>query len=132
MTTSRFAEPVRGTDITCEDLALRFLYWQDAKIVGEDSIGPVKYYKIELHPDTVSGSQYGKVVAWVAKKYDGVLGKAECYAPDGKKAVVMRVISSRTLGDGTRFLSEMSIERLQNGKSTGRNPTYLEILGEEK
>ena len=133
ITATRFAEPVRGTDVTCEDLALRFLYWQDAKTIGEDSIGPIRYYKIELHPDPGSGSQYGRVVAWVAKKLEGVLGKAECYAPDGKQlAAVMTVKKSRTLADGTRFLELMNLERLQDGNSSGKDPTALEILGEEK
>jgi len=132
VTRARFAEPVRGTDVTCEDLALRFLYWQDAKFLPEDSIGAVKYYRIELHPDSDSGSQYGKVVAWVAKKFDGVLGKAQCYDSEGKLTVQMRVISPQKLKDGTHFLKEMSIERMENGKSTGKDPTYLEILGEEK
>ena len=132
VTSARFAEPLRGTDVTCEDLALRFLYWQEAKIIGEDSIGPVKYYKIELHPDPGSGSQYGKVVAWVAKKYDGVLGRAECYSPDGKLAAVFRVISAQSLKDGTRFLKTMTIERMKDGKSSGKDPTELKILDEAK
>ena len=133
ITPARFAKPVRGTDVTCEDLALRFLYWQDAKIIGEDSLGGIRYYMIELHPEPGAGSQYGKVVAWVAKKYDGVLGKAKCYAPDGKQlAAVIRVISSQTLADKSRFLKEMTIERMQGGKSGDKSPTSLEILGEEK
>jgi len=133
VTRARFAEPVRGTSVTCEDLTLRFLYWQDAKIIGEDSIGPVKYYKIELRSAPDSGSQYGRVVAWVAKKIDGVLGKAECFTPDGKhRSVLIRVIRPQTLEDGTRFLKEMSIERNHDGKSDDKDVTSLIIQGEEK
>jgi len=130
---ARSSEHVRGTDITYEDLSLRFLYWTDAKIIGDDPIAAIQYSMIELRPEPGSGSQYGKVIAWVAKKYDGLLGKAKCYSPDGSQVVlVMTVKSSMTLADGSRFLKQMSIERLNNGKSTGKDPTYLEILGEEK
>lgn len=131
VTPAQFAQPLRGTDVTCEDLALRFLYWHDAKIIGEDSIGPIRYFKIELHPDQDSGSQYGKVIAWVAKKFDGVLGRAECYSPDGKLSAVFKVIRSKPLEDGTRFLKVMTIERMQAGRSRSKAPTELEILGEE-
>ena len=130
---SRFQEPVRGTDVTCEDLALRFLYWRDAKIIGEDPIGGVQYYMIELHPDPGANSQYTKVVAWVAKKFDGVLAKAKCYAGNDRQPVaVMTVKSSQTLPDGARFLKQMTVERMANGKPIRSEPTYLEILGEEK
>ncbi|MEI8341500.1 MAG: outer membrane lipoprotein-sorting protein, partial [Verrucomicrobiota bacterium] len=126
------AEPIRGTDVNCEDLALQFLYWQDAKIIGEDDLVYARYYKIELRPDPDSGSQYGSVVAWVAKKFDGVLGKAECYTPDGKLAVKLTVKSSQSLKDGARFLKLMNIERMHDGKPRDKDPTALEILGEEK
>ena len=132
VTAARFAEPIRGTSVTCEDLALRFLYWPEAKFLSDDAIGPISYSRIELHPSQGGDSQYGKVVAWVAKKFDGVLGKAECYTPDGKKAVLMRVLKPQTLDDGTRFLKELAIERLHDGSSEDKDRTVLVILDEEK
>src|SRR6202030_1887718 len=32
---SRLSDPVRGTDITYEDLSLRFIYWKNARLEGE-------------------------------------------------------------------------------------------------
>ena len=127
---TRFAEAIRGTSVTCEDLALRFLYWQDAKFLSDDPLGGIQYYRIELHPDQGSESQYGKVVAWVAKKFEGVLGKAECYTSAGNLTMRIKVISSQTLKDGTRFLKQMSIERLHEGESSDADRTLL-LIGEE-
>jgi len=132
VTFPRFSERIRGTSVTCEDLALRFLYWPDAKFLSDDPIGGVQYYRIELHPEQGIESQYGKVVAWVAKKFEGVLGKAECYTPDGKLAVRMKVISSQTLKDGTRFLKQMDLERLHDSGSSDEDRTLLLIVGEEE
>jgi len=132
VTAARFGEPIRGTSVTCEDLALRFLYWPEAQFLSDDAMGPVAYSRIELHPEHDGESQYAKVLAWVAKKFDGVLGKAECYTADGKKAVLMRVVNTQTLDDGTRFLKELAIERLHDGSSEDKDRTVLVILGEEK
>ena len=118
--------------MTCEDLALRFLYWQDAKFLGDDPIGPVQYSRIELHPEQGTDSQYAKVVAWVAKKFEGVLGKAECYTADGKKALLIKVVSSQPLKDGTRFLKEMTIERQHDDGAGDADLTHLSIVGEEE
>src|SRR3954468_6365705 len=38
VTGRQFADSVRGTDISYEDLSLRFLYWQKATVEKEDSI----------------------------------------------------------------------------------------------
>lgn len=129
---ARFHESIRGTSVTCEDLALRFLYWQDAKFLGDDPIGPVQYSRIELHPEPGTDSQYAKVVAWVAKKFEGVLGKAECYTADGKKALLIKVVSSQPLKDGTRFLKEMTIERQHDEGAGDADLTHLSIVGEEE
>ena len=77
-----------------------------------------------------SGSQYGRVLAWVGKD-NGVLAKAECYAPNGSMASFFRLVSPRRLSDGTWCFGKIRIERMKDGKV--KEPrTYLEITGEEQ
>ena len=131
VTAARFDDLIRNSDISYEDLALRFLYWKNARIVGEENVGGFRCYKIELHPDRGSGSQYGTVWAWIGKN-SGALAKAECYTPKGVLAVRFKVVSGRKLEDGTWIFKQISIARMRDGKDRDSSPTYIEITGEAK
>src|SRR5437879_11897605 len=48
-------EPVRGTAITYEDLALKSLYWPNARVTGADFIRPRNCWKMQLQA-TAGGS----------------------------------------------------------------------------
>ena len=50
--------------ITYEDLALKFLYWPDARVVGEESVRSRRCWKIELQAPS-HDSQYSGVMLWV-------------------------------------------------------------------
>ncbi len=128
--TGRFDDFVRNSDVTYEDLALRFLYWKDAKIIGDDTIAGISYYKLELHPDG-SPSQYGTVRAWIGKR-SGALAQAESYGRNGILAAKFTVTSIRPLSDGAYIFKQMRIERMSGGKAKDSTPTYLEIMGELK
>src|SRR5204862_2963073 len=41
-------EPVRGTTIAYEDLALKFLYWPNARVVGADFIRTRNCWRMQL------------------------------------------------------------------------------------
>src|SRR6266404_9005688 len=45
---AQFDHKVRGTAVTYEDLALKFLYWPNAKVIGDDTIGMVDCWRLEL------------------------------------------------------------------------------------
>src|ERR1700716_1078102 len=45
---AQFDHKVRGTAVTYEDLALKFLYWPNAKVIGDDTIGVVDCWRLEL------------------------------------------------------------------------------------
>ena len=59
---ARFDDPVRGAGITYEDLSLRFLYWKNPKLLGEETIRSRKAWKIELQAARAS-SQYRRRAA---------------------------------------------------------------------
>src|SRR5437763_12108746 len=47
VTPAQFDHKVRGTSVTYEDLALRFLYWQTGRVMGENEIRNVNCWKLE-------------------------------------------------------------------------------------
>jgi len=123
---ARYDDPVRKGVLSYEDLALRFLYWKNPRLLGEETVGTVPAYKIEIQaPPTTS--QYGVVRVWIGRQ-SGALLRIEGYDRNGKMIKFFYVVSVQNI-DGQWMLKQMRVERLDpdSHKVTGR--TYLEILG---
>jgi hypothetical protein len=123
---ARFDDPVRESDITYEDLALRFLYWSDAKVEGEQTIMLTKSWKLVVTPPSAGASTYGKVRIWIAKE-TGALMKADAYDRDGKIVRSFTVRSGQKTNDGLWILKQMRIETAVARPGGDRTPTYIEI-----
>jgi len=117
-------EPVRGTAITYEDLALKFLYWPNARVVGADFIRTRNCWRMQLQAPA-SDSQYGSILLWVDKDR-GALMRMEGYDSAGKMIKRFEVVSAQKIEDRW-YLKQMRVERIdpQSGRVTAR--TYLEI-----
>ena len=117
-------QKVRGTAITYEDLALKFLYWADAKVLGEDYIHTRRVWKIEMTAPSRQ-SRYSKVFVWVTQE-GGALLRLHGFDWNGKLAKRFDVVAAQQI-EGRWFLKQMRIEELQpdSGKVLAR--TYLDI-----
>ena len=131
VTPARFDTRVAGTDLSYEDVALRFLYWPKAAVVGEQTMILQKCWIIRVEPASPKDSQYGSVKLWIAKN-SGALMQAEAYDDAGKFVRRFKVISGQKTGEGLWILKEMRIEWVNPGQSADRTPTYLNIDGVEK
>lgn len=121
---AQFDHKVRGTGISYEDLALKFLYWPDARVTGENSIRTRNCWKLELKAPSRQ-SQYGTVWLWVDKN-GGALMRVEGYDLKGQLAKRFEVISAQKI-EGRWFLKQMRIEEFVPGTSKVQTRTYLEI-----
>jgi hypothetical protein len=121
---AEWEQKVRGTAITYEDLALKFLYWPDAKVVGEDYIHTRRVWKIELTAPS-RRSRYSKVFLWVQQE-GGALMRLEGFDWNGRLAKRFEVVSAQKI-DGRWFLKQMRIEELHPGTGKVQARTYLEI-----
>jgi hypothetical protein len=121
----RFENAVRGTDITYEDLALRFLYWPDATVEGDDTVMTVKCWRVLIKAPAGEKSNYSQVRAWVAQD-SGALMKAEAFNAERKVARVFTVRTGQKTSDGLWILKQMRIESV-GGFGGDRTPTYLEL-----
>jgi len=122
---ARMDDPVRGSDITYEDLAMRFLYWPDAKVEGEQTIMLTRCWQILVAPGS-SASSYSRVRVWVAKESPALM-KCEAFGRDGKLARTFTVRSGQKTRDGLWILKQMRIESAAARAGGDRTPTYLEI-----
>ncbi len=121
---ARFDEKVRDTDISYEDLSLRFLYWSNATVEGDETLLMNPCWVVRVEPPSKGASQYSKVKLWIAKN-GGAMLQAEAYGHDGKLARRFKVISGQQLGDGLWILKQMRIEQMTAGAD--KTPSYLEI-----
>jgi hypothetical protein len=61
--------PVAGTDLTYEDLAMRFFYWPNPKLEGEEDVGGQSCYKIRIDKPRGAAGRYEVIYVWVHKKF---------------------------------------------------------------
>jgi hypothetical protein len=121
---AEFTQKVRGTAITYEDLALRFIYWSNGRVLGEDYINTRRVWKLELQPSG-RASQYSRVFLW-CEQQSGALMRMEGFDWNGKLVKRFEVVSVQKV-EGRYLLKQMRIEQIQpdNGRVSAR--TYLDI-----
>ena len=125
---SKLDDSVRGGLITYEDLALRFLYWKNPRLLDSETVRSRDAWKIEI-PAPRGASQYGVVRVWIDKQSAALL-RIEGYDLNGRLAKRFEVISAQKI-DGQWMLKQMRVERIdpESRKTTGI--TYLEVLGKK-
>lgn len=124
VTGAEFNQKVRGTAVSYEDLALKFIYWANAKVVGEDYINTRRVWKLELQPPGRQ-SQYSRVFLW-CEQQSGALMRMEGFDWNSRLTKRFEVISVQNIA-GRTFLKQMRIEELDPATGKVRARTYLEI-----
>ncbi|MHA3773299.1 outer membrane lipoprotein-sorting protein [Verrucomicrobiota bacterium sgz303538] len=124
VTPARYDTPVRDTDLSYEDVSLRFLYWPNARVEGEDTMLTQRCWVISVTPGKAD-SQYSRVKLWITKE-SGTLLQAEAYDQAGNFARRFSVKSGQKV-QGQWFLKSMRIESAPTPGAKDRTPTYLEV-----
>jgi hypothetical protein len=117
-------QKIRGTGVTYEDLALKFLYWPNARVLGEEMVRTRSCWKLQLQAPSRE-SQYSNVFLWV-DKISGALMRMEGYDWNGQLAKRFEVVSAQKI-ENRWFLKQMRVEELQPGTDRVQSRTYLEI-----
>lgn len=124
ISTSLYAERVRNTDINYEDISMRFLYWPNAKILGEDTFSFQKCWHVRVtNPD--GRGPYGTVDVWVAKS-SGAMMKMEAFDAQGRKVKQFLVRKGQKY-QGAYILKQMRVESFDPATRDVKGITYLEI-----
>src|SRR6266446_4161146 len=117
-------QKIRGTSLTYEDLAFKFLYWQTARVLGEENVRTRNCWKLQLRAPSRE-SQYSNVLLWIDKT-SGALMRMEGYDWNAQIAKRFEVVSAQKI-DNRWFLKQMRVEELQPGTNHVQSRTYLEI-----
>ncbi len=129
LTPLNFDKPVLSTDLTYEDLALRFLYWSRARLADEETVKTRRAWKLRCDAPG-RRSEYSSVNLWIDKE-SGALLKAEGFDWSGNLRKRFDVISAQKI-EGAWYLKQMRIETLDPAAGKVRSRTYLEIKGVAK
>ena len=121
---SKLKQKIRGTSVTYEDLAFKFLYWPAARVLGEENVRTRNCWKLQLRAPSRE-SQYSNVLLWIDKA-SGALMRMEGYDWNAQLAKRFEVVSAQKI-EGRWFLKQMRIEELQPGTNHVQSRTYLEI-----
>lgn len=121
---SKLQQKIRGTGVTYEDLAFKFLYWPAARVLGEENVRTRKCWRLQLRAPSRE-SQYSNVLLWIDKG-SGALMRMEGYDWDAQLSKRFEVVSAQKI-DGRWFLKQMRVEELQPGTNHVLSRTYLEI-----
>jgi hypothetical protein len=121
---SRLDERIGGTAVTYGDLALKFLYWPDAQVIGADTLRTRNCWKLRLTAPS-KDAPYATVLLWVDKE-SGALMRMEGYDWKGQLKKRFEVVSAQKI-EGRWFLKQMRIEEMEPGTNKVRSRSYLEI-----
>lgn len=122
---SRLVLPIGGTDVTYEDLTLRFLYWPGAKLEGEEKIDGEDCYRVRINNPGKQGA-FGAVYVWVHKKY-GAFWRIKAYGRNGKPIKQFQVSKVMQIPGGKGYTIErMQISTLKEDERVA-SITYLDF-----
>ena len=121
---SRLDERIGGTAVTYGDLALKFLYWPDAQLIGAETLRTRNCWKLRLTAPS-KDAPYATVLLWVDKE-SGALMRMEGYDGKGQLKKRFEVVSAQKI-EGRWFLKQMRIEEMEPATNKVRSRSYLEI-----
>jgi len=114
---ARYGERLRGTEITYEDLALRFLFW-NGELLGEEKIKSRPAWKVRMNNPRREGP-YGVVLAWIDQQSSALM-RVQGYDWEGRCIKQFEIVSVMSVGEAW-MIKEMRVETLDGkGKVTGR------------
>lgn len=125
----RLTEPVAGTNVSYEDLTLRFLYWPNAKLEGEERMRGADCYRIRLNNPGREGA-FASVYVWIHKKY-GAFWHIRAHDRAGKPLKEFLVNEVMQLPDKSYTIKQMQINTLDANLRT-TSVTYLEFDAPKK
>ena len=120
---------VRDTHINYEDLSMRFLYWPNATLTGNDTVRTRKCWVVRSVIPKGEFGPYGTVDVWVDQS-SGAMMMMQAFDFKGKKVKEFKVISGQKYKEAW-ILREMRVESYDSNKGDLKGRTYMEIKDQE-
>ncbi len=130
MPAKQYGSKIGTTDVSYEDLSLRFLYWKGGKVLDNTSDSRIKgrdCYIVEVANPTPNSGQFAWVRIWIDKE-NGTTWQIDGHGKDGLLKKRFGITSVQRLSDGTWFFKQMKLE-IRDPKNAKRTiaVNYLEM-----
>ena len=120
----KFDERIRSTDLTYEDLVMRFIEWPDPKILGVEKAKGGKAWKIRCtNPDPDNG--YSFVDAWISQR-SGALVRMNGYNAKNKLVKSFEVDSVQQY-KGDWYLEMMNVRTYPTDNKSKPTSSFLKL-----
>lgn len=120
----RYGDTIRGTDVTYDDLSMRFLYWPEARIVGEDKVKTRDTWIVRARNPGRHGL-YATVDIWVDKGSGGLM-RMVGYNMEGRAIRRFEVLNGKKMGD-VWMVDEMRVETFDPSSGKRVSHTTMQI-----
>lgn len=111
--------PIADTDLTYEDLSLRFLYWPNPKLEGTEAVAGQDCYKVRINRPNGAPGNYESVYVWVNTKF-GAFMRVRGHDKTGTLIKEFQVEDVMQIDDNTWTLRKMQVSshNPKNGRRT--------------
>ncbi len=122
---AKLVQPIAGTDVTYEDLALRFFYWPNPKFEQEENFNGEPCYKLRIDKPRDAAGRYVAVYIWVHKKY-GAFMRIQGYDKNGGLVKEFQVQDVMQVSDKVWTLEKMQVAT--HDPATGRRLSITNLV----
>ena len=120
----KIVEPIAGTDLTYEDLALRFFYWPNPVLEGQENVGGQLCYKIRVNKPGGSSGRYQTVYVWIHTKF-GAFMRIRGHDKNGGLVKEFQVEDIMKVADNVWTLRKMQVASCD--PKTGRKLSITDV-----
>ncbi len=124
----KIVQPIAGTDLTYEDLALRFFYWPNPQLEGNEDVGGQPCYKIRIDKPKGSAGRYEVVYVWVHQKF-GAFMRIRGHDKNGGLVKEFQVENVMKVADNVWTLEKMQVATHDPG--SGRRVSITDVAFEK-
>ena len=124
-----YSTGVRGTDMTYDDLSMRYLFWPKKTKIGEERIKTRSCYVVDLYNPQKLGEYY--LVRIFVDKESGGLMRLNCFDWNGKKIKECYVTEAMKV-EGRTLLKTMEVIRYAPGTNNVVGQTTFELKKPKK
>ncbi len=121
---AKIVEPIAGTDLTYEDLALRFFYWPNPQLEGTEDVGGQPCYKLRVDKPKGAPGRYEVVYVWVHTKF-GAFMRIRGHDKNGGLVKEFEVQEIMNVGDNVYTLRKMQVATCD--PATGRRASITDV-----
>lgn len=113
MPPSNYIQPIGQTDVTYDDLTMRFLYWPKGQMLPEDASSVIKgrsCWVVQIPNPNINIGQYAWVRVWIDKE-NGATWQIDGYDAKGDLMKRFMISAVQKLKDGSWFFKQMKLEK---------------------